>query len=68
VVDREDLGPGGFLDNELADTLVGGEASAAFAADVDERVQIAAVLAPGVVAVVVGGRPCWIERVDQREV
>jgi len=68
VVDRENLGPLGFLDNEIAHTLVGGQSSAAFAAHVDERVQIAAVLTPGVVAVVVGDRPRWIERVDQREV
>jgi hypothetical protein len=68
VVDREDLGPACFLENEVAHTLVGGQCSAAFAADVDERVQIAAVVAPGVVAVVVGDQPRWIERVDQREV
>lgn len=68
MVDREDLGPAGFLDNEIAHTFVGRQSRAAFAADLDERVQIAAVVPPGVTAVVVGDRPRWIERVDQREV
>ena len=68
MVDRKHLAPSGCLDDEMAHTLVGGQSSAAFAAGIDERVQIAAVLTPGVVAVVVGDRPRWIERVDQREV
>src|SRR5450759_2685029 len=49
-------------------TLVGGQTARAFAADSHEGAQVAAILAPGVVAVVVGDGSALIERLDQREV
>ena len=55
MVDREHLRAPGLLDDQRANTLVGGQPRAACAADVDERAQVA-VLTPRVVAVIVGDR------------
>jgi hypothetical protein len=68
VVDREDLRAGGFARDQVADVLVAGQLRAALAARDHELLQVAAVVAPGVVAVVVAQRPAGVERVDERAV